>query len=84
VPGTWQRHPASTPHPHPHPHPASPGEELLPEEDPALFKPIPEPSQLDNFLILNQIANYTDQVNTAAGQSLQKLYAMEGLQRALV
>lgn len=36
------------------------GEELLPEEDPLnpIFKPIPEPSRLDSFLITNQIANY--------------------------
>lgn len=31
------------------------GEEALPEEDPALFKPIPEPSPLDGFLINNQV-----------------------------
>jgi hypothetical protein len=43
-----------------------------------------EPSQLDNFLILNQISSYTEQITTAAGQGLQKLYAMEGLQKALV
>ena len=31
------------------------GEEPLPEEDPALFKPIPEPSPLDVYLINNQV-----------------------------
>jgi len=31
------------------------GEEALPEEDPVLFKPIPEPSPLDGFLINNQV-----------------------------
>jgi hypothetical protein len=31
------------------------GEEALPEEDPALFKPIPEPSALDGYLINNQV-----------------------------
>ena len=29
------------------------GEEALPEEDLQQFKPIPEPNQLDNFLITN-------------------------------
>lgn len=31
------------------------GEDPLPEEEPGLFKPLPEPSQLDNVLIANQI-----------------------------
>lgn len=31
------------------------GEDPLPEEDPALFKPIPEPSPLDVYLINNQV-----------------------------
>lgn len=41
------------------------GEEPLPEEDPTnpVFKPIPEPSRLDSFLITNQIANYCNQIN---------------------
>ena len=30
------------------------GEEPLPEEDPVLFKPPPEPSPLDGFLIVSQ------------------------------
>ncbi len=30
------------------------GEEALPEEDPVLFKPPPEPSPLDGFLIVSQ------------------------------
>ena len=33
------------------------GEEPLPEEDPALFKPIPEPSPLDVYLINNQVGH---------------------------
>ena len=37
------------------------GEEPLPEEEPAQFKSPPEPSQLDYFLIANQISNYCDQ-----------------------
>ncbi|KAE8658416.1 Eukaryotic translation initiation factor 3 subunit H [Hibiscus syriacus] len=41
------------------------GEEPLPEEDPTnpIFKPIPEPSRLESFLITNQIANYCNQIN---------------------
>lgn len=41
------------------------GEEPLPEEDPSnpIFKPIPEPSRLDSFLITNQTANYCNQIN---------------------
>jgi C-terminal region of eIF3h len=41
------------------------GEEPLPEEDPAnpIFKPIPEPSRLDSYLITNQISNYCNQIN---------------------
>lgn len=41
------------------------GEEPLPEEDPAnpIFKPLPEPSRLDSFLITNQISNYCNQIN---------------------
>ncbi|KAI8537712.1 hypothetical protein RHMOL_Rhmol09G0046000 [Rhododendron molle] len=57
------------------------GEELLPEEDPSnpVFKPIPEPSRLDSFLITNQIANYCNQINGVAGQSFSKLYLMKAL-----
>jgi len=58
------------------------GEEPLPEEDPnsAIFKPIPEPSRLDSFLITNQIANYCNQINGVAGQSFSRLYLMKALQ----
>ncbi|GMP78261.1 hypothetical protein CsSME_00034263 [Camellia sinensis var. sinensis] len=57
------------------------GEELLPEEDPSnpIFKPIPEPSRLDSFLITNQISNYCNQINGVAGQSFSKLYLMKAL-----
>jgi translation initiation factor 3 subunit H len=54
----------------------------LPEEDPTLFKPIPEPSPLDGYLITNQVSNYCEQMNTYAAQSLEKLYLMEGFQKA--
>lgn len=57
-------------------------QEPLPEEDPNLFKPIPEPSMLDNYLVTNQIATYCDQVNVAAGETIQKLFLMEGMQKA--
>ena len=41
------------------------GEDPLPEEDPSnpIFKPLPEPSRLDSFLITNQISNYCNQIN---------------------
>lgn len=41
------------------------GEDPLPEEDPSnpVFKPLPEPSRLDSFLITNQISNYCNQIN---------------------
>jgi len=40
------------------------GEDELSEDVPAQFKPPPEPSQLDYFLIANQISNYCDQVRS--------------------
>eukprot|EP00270_Netrium_digitus_P017058 TRINITY_DN619_c0_g1_i1.p1 TRINITY_DN619_c0_g1~~TRINITY_DN619_c0_g1_i1.p1 ORF type:complete len:349 (-),score=106.37 TRINITY_DN619_c0_g1_i1:222-1268(-) len=59
------------------------GEELLPEEEASnpVFKPIPEPSRLDSYLITNQISNYCQQINTFSGTSLSKLYVMKALQR---
>lgn len=41
------------------------GEEPLPEEDPSnpIFKPLPEPSRLDSYLITNQVSNYCNQIN---------------------
>lgn len=41
------------------------GEEPLAEEDPtnSIFKPIPEPSRVDSYLITNQISNYCNQIN---------------------
>uniref|UniRef100_A0A7S0X132 Eukaryotic translation initiation factor 3 subunit H n=1 Tax=Chlamydomonas leiostraca TaxID=1034604 RepID=A0A7S0X132_9CHLO len=59
------------------------GEELLPEEDPTLFKPMPEPSLLDTYLITSQISTYADQLNLAATQTLEKLYVVESLQKAI-
>ncbi|EFJ46498.1 eukaryotic translation initiation factor 3h [Volvox carteri f. nagariensis] len=56
--------------------------EALPEEDPTLFKPIPEPSMLDNYLVTNQIATYCDQINIAASEAIQKLFLMESMQKA--
>mmetsp|Transcript_14500 Transcript_14500/g.31531 ORF Transcript_14500/g.31531 Transcript_14500/m.31531 type:complete len:326 (+) Transcript_14500:145-1122(+) len=57
------------------------GEEPLPEEDPNLFKPLPEPSLLDSYLISNQLSTYCDQLNMASVQALQKLYVFEALQK---
>eukprot|EP00850_Spirogloea_muscicola_P017809 SM000156S02165 [mRNA] locus=s156:306300:308834:- [translate_table: standard] len=57
------------------------GEEVLPEEDPSnpIWKPIPEPSRLDSYLITAQVANYCGQINSFAGPSLSKLYLMEAV-----
>lgn len=58
------------------------GEEPLPEEDPSQFKPLPEPSQLDNYLVTNQAATYCDQINTAASSAIQRMYIMQALQES--
>ncbi|XP_078434665.1 translation initiation factor 3 subunit H1 [Wolffia australiana] len=57
------------------------GEEPLPEEDAAnpLFKPLPEPSRLETYLITNQISNYCNQINGVVGQNLSKLYLTKAL-----
>ncbi|KVI08491.1 JAB1/Mov34/MPN/PAD-1 [Cynara cardunculus var. scolymus] len=57
------------------------GEDPLPEEDPSnpIFKPLPEPSRLDSFLITNQVSNYCNQINSVAGQSFSRLYLMKAL-----
>ncbi|GJX56352.1 eukaryotic translation initiation factor 3 subunit H [Tanacetum coccineum] len=57
------------------------GEEPLPEEDPSnpIFKPLPEPSRLDSFLITNQVSNYCSQINSVAGQSFSRLFLMKAL-----
>ncbi|KAL6652935.1 hypothetical protein ACP70R_011860 [Stipagrostis hirtigluma subsp. patula] len=41
------------------------GEEPLPEEDPSnpIFKPIPEPSRLEGYLVTNQISSYCNHIN---------------------
>jgi hypothetical protein len=59
------------------------GEEPLPEEDPNLFKPLPEPSLVDSFLVASQISTYSDQLNAASLSTIEKLYVMESLQRSL-
>ncbi|KAL4192718.1 hypothetical protein AMTRI_Chr06g195720 [Amborella trichopoda] len=57
------------------------GEDPLPEEDPSnpIFKPVPEPSRLDSFLITNQISNYCNQINGFAGQSFSRIYLMDAI-----
>lgn len=41
------------------------GEEPLPETDPTnpIFKPIPEPSRIESYLITNQVAHFSQQLN---------------------
>jgi translation initiation factor 3 subunit H len=58
------------------------GEEPLPEEDPALFKPIPEPSALDQYLVTNQIASYCDMLGGASEKGMAKMYLVQALQKA--
>lgn len=58
------------------------GEEALPEEDPVQFKPIPEPSPLDGYLLNNQISNCCDQMHQFSVKALQKLNLVEGMQTA--
>uniref|UniRef100_A0A0D6R8E6 Eukaryotic translation initiation factor 3 subunit H n=1 Tax=Araucaria cunninghamii TaxID=56994 RepID=A0A0D6R8E6_ARACU len=57
------------------------GEEPLPEEDPTnpVFKPIIEPSRLDSYLIINQVASYCDQIKGFSGQSFNRLYLMDAV-----
>ncbi|KAG6419858.1 hypothetical protein SASPL_116370 [Salvia splendens] len=57
--------------------------EPLPEEDPTnpIFKPTPEPSRLDSFLVTNQIANYCNQIN---GYSVVNLLQVCFLLAALI
>ncbi|KAG2242209.1 hypothetical protein Bca52824_095948 [Brassica carinata] len=59
----------------------SAGEEPLPEEDPSnpIFKPIPEPSRLESFLITNQVSNFCGQINGVAGQNFSRLYLTKAL-----
>lgn len=58
------------------------GEEPLPEEDPVQFKPIPEPSPLDGYLLNNQISNCCDQMHQFSTKALQKLHLVESMQTA--
>eukprot|EP00775_Hariotina_reticulata_P013473 gene13473-13599_t len=58
------------------------GDEPLPEEDPVMFKPIPEPSALDQYLVTSQIAAYCDLLGTATEKGMAKLYLVQGLQKA--
>ena len=56
------------------------GEEMLTEDPPeGMFKPIPEPNQLDNMLLSNQMTSYTAHINSAAVMQLEKLQLLEGL-----
>jgi translation initiation factor 3 subunit H len=60
------------------------GEEPLSEEAPDdKFRKPAEPSQLDNLLLANQMSVYTSQISAAAGQAVEKLVLLNGLQKAL-
>jgi translation initiation factor 3 subunit H len=60
------------------------GQEPLPEDEPgnALFKPLPEPSRLDAYLIVNQVANYCSQIDTFGQKAVKKLYVMDALSQS--
>lgn len=64
-----------------HHHALRTGEELLPEEDPVLFKPVPEPNLLDNYLVTSQLSTYCDNLNSAAMGTIEKLYVADALQK---
>jgi len=57
------------------------GEEPLPEEDPSLSKPIPEPSRLPSLLATNQTENYCQQIKQFAATSFAKLFMIEGIHK---
>ncbi|KAJ9507848.1 hypothetical protein QJQ45_021225, partial [Haematococcus lacustris] len=63
------------------------GEEALPEDDPAEFhkefKPPVEPSLLDSYLICSQMSTLCDQLNVTGNATLEKLYVMDALQKAI-
>lgn len=60
------------------------GDEPLTEEPPeGMFKPVPEPNQLDNMLLSNQMASYCQHINSATQQALSKLKLADGLQAAI-
>jgi translation initiation factor 3 subunit H len=58
------------------------GEEALPEEDPAAFKPIPEPPMLDQYLVVNQLASGCERASAACQAGMSKLYVAQALQKA--
>jgi translation initiation factor 3 subunit H len=58
------------------------GEEPLPEEDPAAFKPVPEPPVLEQYLTVNQLAAGCERAAAACQAGMSKLYVMQALQKA--
>lgn len=57
------------------------GQDLLPEEDPALLKAITPPSRLESLLITKQINTYCDQINRFTGKSFEKLFLVGSLHK---
>ena len=49
------------------------GEEALPEDDPAQFKPLEPPSLVPSYLLQQQVANTCASANSAASELLHKL-----------
>lgn len=58
------------------------GEEPLPEEDHVQFKPLPEPSALDTYLVTSQIASYCDLLGAASEKGMAKLFLVQDMQKA--
>jgi len=57
------------------------GLESLPEDDPNLFKPIPEPSRLESVLITNQINSYCGQIKHFGESTFAKFWLAGALQK---
>jgi len=55
------------------------GDEELPEEEDQVFRLPTEPSHLNSLLKTNQINNFCQQINQFSGQSLAKLFLLNGL-----
>ena len=57
------------------------GEEPLPEEDPSnpIFKPVPEPSRLEGYLVTNQISSYCNHINGYRFLTCTRLYRVPKL-----
>lgn len=61
---------------------AAAGKEPLPEPDLTqhpLFKPVPKPSHLDSFLVLNKLGLHCKQISSTAMLALNRLYVIDSI-----